>query len=65
MQNRAQHTVFWPDTTLNIYVYDIEAILVKFQICNLNSPSQLSIPYEEFDPPKSPFERIFIDFQTF
>ena len=61
MHNCAQQIVFWSGIT-----QDIESIRADCQSCNLNSPSQPSLPQEASDPPTTHLKkylRIFSSLQ--
>ena len=57
MERRARATVFWPGMTK-----DIHHARDSCNYCNCNAPSQAATPPLPFNPPSTPFEKIFADF---
>ena len=57
MEMRASKIMFWPGMT-----EDIKRVRAACTDCNINAPSQASLPSSPARPPSTPFEKVFADF---
>ena len=60
MELRASKIMFWPGMT-----DDIHRKRAACTDCNINAPSQASLPSFPADPPSTPFEKVFADYFDF
>ena len=60
MELRASRIMFWPGMT-----EDIRQKRASCIECNINAPSQASLPSSPATPPSTPFQRVFADYFDF